>query len=355
MGTLPYTSPEQLRGERVDARTDIFAFGALLYEMLTGNRPFKADSQAGLIAAVLEHDAPPVSDRQPVTSANLDRIVRKCLAKNPEDRWQTARDLKSELVWVRDGREDVRPARTPSVAAAGRRHWRQLIAVALPTIAALTLAVALWRASTPPAGTVRLSLWAPGPISPQLSGIMSPDGRRVAFVATGRSRKAMLWVRTLDSLEAVELPGTDRAAHPFWSPDGQAIGFIADAKLKTIDVASGAVQTLADAPERAGASWSRDGFIIYTPGVGELAVVPATGGAVTTVLTADAFWPDFLPDGRHFLYHARSRTPDFTGVYVGSLDSKETKLILRTDVQAKYGSGYLLFLREETLMAVDRY
>src|SRR5262245_57154804 len=106
MGTLPYTSPEQLRGEKVDARTDIFAFGALLYEMLTGNRPFNADSQAGLIAAVLEHDAPPVSDRQPLTPANLDRIVQKCLAKNPDDRWQTARDLKSELAWVREGRQE---------------------------------------------------------------------------------------------------------------------------------------------------------------------------------------------------------------------------------------------------------
>jgi serine/threonine protein kinase len=143
MGTLPYTSPEQLRGEKVDARTDIFAFGALLYEMLTGTRPFKADSQAGLIAAVLEHDAPPVSDRLPLTPANLDRIVQKCLAKHPDDRWQTARDLRSELVWVRDGRTDVRRPRTSIVGPT--RVWPLLIAAGIPTIAALTLAFVLWR------------------------------------------------------------------------------------------------------------------------------------------------------------------------------------------------------------------
>ncbi len=120
-GTLPYISPEQLRGEKVDTRTDIFAFGALLYEMLTGGRPFAADSQAGLIAAILEHDAAPVSERQPLAPASLDRLVQKCLAKNPDDRWQTARDLKSELIWVREGREDVRRARAPVVETGQRR------------------------------------------------------------------------------------------------------------------------------------------------------------------------------------------------------------------------------------------
>jgi serine/threonine protein kinase len=144
MGTLPYTSPEQLRGEKVDVRTDIFAFGALLYEMLTGNRPFKADSQAGLIASVLEHDAPPVSDLQPLTPANLDRIVQKCLAKDPDDRWQTARDLKSELVWVREGREETRHAPPTIVPATRRRAWRQLIAVGLPTLGVLAWWLSLW-------------------------------------------------------------------------------------------------------------------------------------------------------------------------------------------------------------------
>jgi serine/threonine protein kinase len=159
-GTLPYISPEQLRAERVDARTDIFAFGALLYEMLTGGRPFAADSQAGLIAAILEHEAPPVSDRLPLAPASLDRIVRRCLAKNPDDRWQTARDLKSELIWVRDGREEGRSARTATTRSVRVRPWRQIFVTSIPTAAALVLAVMVWRAE---------NKTAPAPPAPSLA------------------------------------------------------------------------------------------------------------------------------------------------------------------------------------------
>ena len=204
-GTLPYISPEQLRGEKVDTRTDIFAFGALLYEMLTGGRPFTADSQAGLIAAILEHDAPPVSDRVPLAPASLDRIVQKCLAKNPDDRWQTARDLKSELVWVRDGREDARRARAPVVKTGRRRAWRQLIAVGIPTLAALALAVMLWRSSgsAPPRTVTRLSLNLPPGVTLFIpingtSIAIAPDGSRIAFIGV-RAGLPSLFIHQLDT------------------------------------------------------------------------------------------------------------------------------------------------------------
>jgi serine/threonine-protein kinase len=252
MGTLPYTSPEQLRGEKVDARTDIFAFGALLYEMLTGTRPFKADSQAGLIAAVLEHDAPPVSDRQPLTPTSLDHIVQKCLAKNSDDRWQTARDLKSELVWVREGRENVRPARTPAVAAARRRRWRPLMAVGIPTLAALTLAVALWRAWSAPApqrAVARLSLNLPPGITLLIpingtSIAIAPDGSRVAFIGVNRQGEKSMFIHSLDTGLTAPVPDTGDAVIPMFSPDSQWVAFGLPGMIKKVPAAGGPAQVM---------------------------------------------------------------------------------------------------------------
>ena len=269
-GTLPYISPEQLRGERVDARTDIFAFGALLYEMLTGGRPFAADSQAGLIAAILEHEAPPVSNRQPLTPAGLDRIVQKCLAKNPDDRWQTARDLKSELVWVLDGRDDGRRTPRPVPPGTRPRLWRQLIAVGLPTIAALTLAVALWRApSVRPQRTVtRLSLNLPAGVTLYIpingtSIDIAPDGNRIAFIGA-RQGATSLFIYTLSARSPVEVPGTRDAANPMFSPDGEWVAFLQARALNKVPAAGGPVQTIEPA-DRAGVgppTWLSDGRIV---------------------------------------------------------------------------------------------
>ncbi len=270
-GTLPYISPEQLRGEKVDTRTDIFAFGGLLYEMLSGGRPFVADSQAGLIAAILEHEAPPVSDRVPLAPASLDRIVQKCLAKNPDDRWQTARDLKSELIWVREGREDVRRDGTPAGGAIRRRQWRQLIAVGLPTIAALTLAVALWRASSSPAPqrtVTRLSLNLPPGVTLYIpiNGIsmaIAPDGSRIAFFGARRG-VASLFIYTLSAGSPVEVPDTRDAMNPMFSPDGEWVAFVQARAVRKVPAAGGPVQTIEPA-ERAGAgplTWLADGRIV---------------------------------------------------------------------------------------------
>jgi eukaryotic-like serine/threonine-protein kinase len=225
-GTLPYMSPEQLRGERVDTRSDVFAFGALLHEMLTGRRPFHADSEAGLIAAILEHQAPAVSDLQPLASSGLDRIVRKCLAKDPDDRWQTARDLKSDLIWVREEREESARARTPLPTTSHRRRWQQVLVTGIPTIAAVLLAVMVWRTAAPPVrGVTRLALNLPPGVTLDIpvNGIsfaIAPDGSRIAFLGMRDARQS-LFIHTLESGKTVDVPDTRDAFNPTFSPDSQ--------------------------------------------------------------------------------------------------------------------------------------
>jgi serine/threonine protein kinase len=274
MGTLPYTSPEQLRGEKVDARTDIFAFGACLYEMLTGNRPFKADSQAGLIAAVLEHDVPPVSDLQPLTPVSLDRIVQRCLAKNPDDRWQTVRDLKSELVWVREGREEI--PRKPILPATPRRPWRQVIAVGIPTIAALILAVALWRTSSVPAPqrtVTRLSLNLPPGVTLFIpingtSIAIAPDGSRVAFIGANQQGERSLFIHSLDTGRTSRVPDTRDALNPMFSADSQWVAF-GQQEVKKVPAGGGPVQAVASGTGGGSLTWLSDGrFVRAAPGSG---------------------------------------------------------------------------------------
>lgn len=217
-----------------------------------------------------------------------------------------------------------------------------------------TVAALYWRRGPANTAPTRLSVSTPGTISPQLSAAMSPDGRHLAFVSTAGSGKLMLWVRTLDSLQAQVLAGTENAAHPFWSPDGRSLGFLADGKLKTISAFGGPIATLADAPIRAGASWNRDGTILF-PSRGELAAIRAAGGPISTVLSAPSgstiVWPHFLPDGRHFLYFRQSAKPEERGVWIGSLESKETSRVLPSEFKAAYASGYVLFVQGEALMA----
>jgi eukaryotic-like serine/threonine-protein kinase len=277
MGTLPYTSPEQLRGEKVDTRTDIFAFGALLYEMLTGKRPFKADSQAGLIAAVLEHDAPPVTDRQPLTPPNLDRIVQKCLAKNPDDRWQTARDLKSELVWVRDGRELARATRRPPNSKVERdRRWRHVFLTGVPTAAALALAVLLWRSQAghgagpaapraPSRVPTRLALNLPPGVTLDIpingtSFAIAPDGSRIAFVGV-RDGRLSLFLHTLQTGQTAPVPDTDQATNPMFSPDSQWVAFSQGQQVRELPATGGPTQLVFDGPGRQMA-WLSDDRIV---------------------------------------------------------------------------------------------
>jgi serine/threonine protein kinase/Tol biopolymer transport system component len=356
VGTVPYMSPEQARGAPVDKRTDVWAFGCVLYELLTGRRAFMGATTADVLAAVMSQE--PDWSRIPASvPATIRRVVQRCLQKDPDQRF---RDIGDVRILIEDGLAEG-PVDSVAREPARRVSWVWAAGALVGLLAAGGLVWNRWLRPTTPVETVRVSISAPGPITPQLSGAISPDGRQLAFVATGPSGKTRLWVRPLESLDAHELPGTDRAAHPFWSPDSHAIGFIADGKLKRVDAAGGPVQVLAEtvSPYRAGAAWSRDGTIVFSLSPGELGAVAATGGPVRTVLAADrekkqtfVAWPDFLPDGRHFLYFAASDVPSFNGVHVASLDSTETTHVLTTDVKAKYAEpGYLLFLRDETMMA----
>jgi serine/threonine protein kinase len=267
-GTVPYMSPEQLRGEPVDVRTDVFAFGALLHEMLTGHRPFEAESQAALIAAILEHEAVPVSERQPLASPGLDRIVRKCLAKNPDERWQTARDLTSELAWVRDGREDVRRARTPVSAPKRRRAW-QLMAVGIPTIAAFALTIALWRTLSAPVSlrhATHLSLNFPPGITLNIpingtSIAIAPDGSRIAFIGENRQGERQLFIHSLDTGRTVPVPDTREVVDPMFSADSQWVAF-GRSDIKKVPAGGGPVQEVGTAKGGGPMTWLSDGRFV---------------------------------------------------------------------------------------------
>jgi Tol biopolymer transport system component/tRNA A-37 threonylcarbamoyl transferase component Bud32 len=350
LGTTTYMSPEQARGKTVDAQTDVWAFGCVLVEMLTGHPVFSGETVSDTIAAILDRE-PDWSVLPPETPAAIARLVKRCLEKDPTRRLHDAADARIEIDdALQDHPTESGDVRPPVAPAARRRQW-------LVLAAAIAAAVALGISRAPKIATAtRLSVSAPGSISPQLSAVVSPDGRRLAFVATGGSGNLMLWIRDLDSLEPRALAGTENAAHPFWSPDGRFIGFLADGKVRRIATTGGAVATIADTAERAGPSWSRNGQILFVSKLGELGVVSAEGGPVSTVVAGlgsgrQATWPHFLPDARHFLFFVRSANRGERGVYVGSLDSSETKQLLQSEFKAAYAGGHLLFVRGTTLMA----
>jgi eukaryotic-like serine/threonine-protein kinase len=371
LGTLQYMAPEQLEGGEADARTDIFAFGVVVYEMATGKKAFEGKSQASLIAKILETDPPPMSSLQPMTPAALDRVVKKCLAKEPEKRWQAASDVCDELRWIAD--EAASHTTTAPVPVASRRkNWLKTALWAGAAVAAcIIIGLAVWYLKPAPARpdtrAVRFFVSPPETWSLDETGgstvgpaalVVSPDGHQIAFAATSAERKTLLWVRSLDTLAAQSLPGTEGAGRPFWSPDSRFLGFFADGKLKKIDVSGGPPITLCDSGPGLGGTWSRDGVIVFAPGYAGLQKVSASGGVPTAATALGAGEgghrrPFFLPDGRHFLYYAAgSGTPGGGPVYVSSLDSAERKLLITSDsVNVVYSQGHLLFLRETTLMA----
>jgi eukaryotic-like serine/threonine-protein kinase len=360
MGTLQYMSPEQLQAKEADARSDIFSFGLVLYEMLTGKRAFEADSQASLIASVLKDQAPAPSSIARVSPASLDYIVSTCLAKNPDDRWQCARDLKREL---------LRPEAAVLPPAKPQRPAIWIAAAAVLFLAAVGIGTRHFteKAAEPP--VIRLSILPPpqttfhsaqnaigsGPV------VISPDGRKLVFSAINRDGKNMLWIRSLDAAAAQSLADTDGAIYPFWSPDSRAIGFFAEGKLKRIDVAGGPTSTICDAVNGRGGTWNRDGIIVFAPSIlTPLYQVRAAGGAPSPLTKLDQAagetshrWPWFLPDGEHYLYLARGGSGGnaTTQIWVASLQSAERKRLVDADTDAAYANGYLLFMRNTTLFA----
>ncbi|MFN8178827.1 MAG: protein kinase [bacterium] len=365
LGTFRYMSPEQLEGKEADPRTDIFALGAVLYEMSTGRPAFEGKSQASLIAAILEREPPPVSSIEPLTPPAFERTVRRCLAKDPEARWQSAADVAAELHWIS---EESSRAGVPLVVAARRRSRERLLwLLAWPLAAvAIALGVVVQRLASREAPVIRASIlppegrffdlnsFEPGPAT------ISPDGTKIVFATSG-GPKDSLWVRSLDSEEPRLLLAASSIAYPFWSWDGRSLGFFAARKLQRIEVAGGPPLALCDAPNGKGGSWSRNGVILFAPDAGTaLYRVAAAGGDTVRVTRLDSTraenshrLPCFLPDGRHFLFFARGAgsTREAGTVMVGSLDGEKPRSILRSPSQALFASGRLLFLREKTLMA----
>jgi serine/threonine protein kinase len=350
LGTPQYMAPEQLEGKEADARSDIWSFGAVLYEMVTGRRAFQGNSYASLVSAILAAD-PPLMSVKPFTPSWLERIVRRCLAKDPEDRYYSIHDIVLDL-------------RTPpietSVTPSSTNRW-PLVLTAVMTAAALAVSVVHFRERKEQPRLFKMNVLSPekSPLNDVYSiPAVSPDGLRLAFVATTEGKEE-LWVRDLDSLAARVLPGTAGAQYPFWSPDSRAIAFFADGKLKRTDLAGGPVFTLCDAGSGRGGTWSHKGVPVWGGfGTGTFRV-PAGGGHRTALTTPDKAsgagdhrFPWFLPDGRHFLYTDTTSDVETSGVYVADIESEYRERLIAIDSNAVYGPpGYLLFAREGALMA----
>jgi len=362
LGTLQYMSSEQVEGKAIDARSDIFSLGCVLYEMATGKPTFSGGTPASIMAAVLTAEPQSICAQRPSIPEALDAVIRVALAKDPEERWQSAHDVRLQLKWIEAHPVDT--SRLQAKAVPRLRGWAPWLLSLVLLLTAAALAIATLRRASPAVQVTRSSLLPP-PKSYYVAHnfALSPDGRRLAFVAVGDDEKNNLWVRSLNSSTAQILAGTEEAMYPFWSPDSGSIGFFAEGKLKTIEVGGGAIRVLADAPLGRGGTWNREDTIVFAPFIlGPLKRVPAAGGAavpVTRILREGSGqahrWPFFLPDGRHFLFFVDWSSPadqQVDGIYVGSLDSPDVKLVsAEITGTVQYSSGRLLFVQNRSLMA----
>ena len=376
LGTVQYMAPEQVEGkvDEIDGRTDIFAFGAVVHEMATGRKAFEGKSSASVLGAIMVSEPPPISSLQPMTPPALDRVVKKCLRKDQEERWQSARDVTDELKWIAEGGSQAVPRGGTAPVVASRKSPLSNARVAWSVAAVLLVsglalgALTILRRAPAESQAVRFSVGPPerGSFSPNPMFLtVSPDGSKLAFIAADSSGESQLWIRPLDSEAAQPLPGTDNPIQPFWSADSRFLAFYAEGKLKKIAVSGGPAQTLAESSANTAGAWSREGVVLFgsAGAAGTVGImirrVSAAGGAATPVTTLDAsrkedghYWPHFLPDGNHFLYFARSTNPENNAIYAASLDSPEKKLLLNAMSNVVYvPPGYLLFNREGTLMA----
>ena len=369
VGTLQYMAPEQLEGREVDARTDIFAFGALVHEMFTGRKAFEGKSSAGLIAAILEHDPASVSSIQRLASPALDRLVRTCLDKNPDNRWQSAGDLLRELKWIAEGQTS-----TERMASAGRTGWLRSAAIgwavaAICAVAAIATVVTVWArratARPPVSSAMKLSVSLPDGARlvteafPALA--LSPLGTHLVYVAQ-RDASPRLYLRQLDTFETREIPGTEDALSPFFSPDGQWIGFAAQGKLKKVSITAGQPIVLADSPVLFGGTWGPDDTIVFAATDVGLSRVSSSGGPVTQVTTLDGktgegghLWPEFLPDGKSILLTVGTAGTNMerARIVLQPLAGGPRRTLVQSGTNPHYlPSGHIVYSVAGTVMAV---
>jgi serine/threonine-protein kinase len=366
VGTFQYMSPEQVEAKDLDARSDIFSFGSVLYEMLTGRAAFQGRSQLSVASAILEKDPEPISALQPMTPPALDRTVRKCLAKDPEDRWQTARDLLLELEWIAEAGSQ---AGVPAPFVSHRKN-RERIAWAMAgvvTLIAIALAIGYVQRAPKPAQPVRLSAELGADVALYTdygaNAVLSPDGTRLVFVAAGADKTQRVYVRSLDQMQATVLSGTEGVRDPFFSPDGQWIAFFAGGKLKKVSVQGGAVVTLCDAPTDRGGSWSDDGSIVFAAGNREgLSKVSSAEGKPERLTTLNQQtgevthrWPQVLPGSKDVIFTDSTNGAQFDDaeIAVYSAVSGKVKTVLHRGSYARYlPSGHLVYVHNGTLFAV---
>ena len=364
VGTIQYMSPEQIEGKEADARSDIFALGAVLYEMTSGKRPFSGKSQISLASSILESDPDPISTLKPETPPAFDYLVKTCLQKNPEDRFQTAQDIKLQLQWIATDKSRPPQATPTAPLTQGRLGW--IVAAVFATVL-VGLGIFLLARSPVQAPSIRTFINPPPNTRLNLNGdyagppVLSPDGSTLAFTATDADGKTTVWVRPMDAPDARVLAGTEDASFPFWSPDNRSLAFFADGKLKAVDLNGGAPQVIADAPFGRGGAWGADGNIVFAANtVDPITRVNASGGPPVQITHLDLSqhtshrWPCFLPDGKHFLYlaihHNYSKSANDT-IYYASVDGRENRPLLHAQTNALYAAGYLLFARGDQLLA----
>jgi Tol biopolymer transport system component len=355
LGTFQYMSPEQLEGRDADARTDIFAFGALLYEAVTGHKAFESKSQASLISAIMAGTPAPISSVQPMTPPALERVIQKCLAKDPDDRWQTAQDLSAELKWIASGGSQIG---TPAPVAARRKSRERGGWIAAGIFAVLSAALFARALMTHEAALepIRFAFQPPKDTTLDWPRI-SPDGRTIAFVGADLQGKRWIWVRPIGSFDAVRLEGTDGVARPFWSPDSRYLAFFAHNQLKKVAAAGGPTQLICDCPGGSDGSWGRGVILFDANSTDPIRRVPDGGGAATVAVKLDATqkevgsaWPYFLPDGRHFLFITNNaRGP--ANVMAGAIDSDKVTVLDAAQSRIEYAAGHLFYVNQQTLMA----